>query len=70
MFSGGHERYNLPTFIFRGPAGERTVPGHQPYAEYEDASEAVSPGITKQICEDPTPDMAVEKWPTMASKEI
>ena len=70
MFSEGHERYNLPTFIFKGPAGERTVPGYRPYAEYEEALEAVSPGITKQSRSDPTAEVAFEKWPTMTSKEI
>jgi predicted DsbA family dithiol-disulfide isomerase len=70
MFSEGHERYNLPTFIFKGPGGERTVPGYRPYAEYEAALEAVAPGVTKQARKDPTPEQAVEKWPTMTSKEI
>lgn len=70
MFSEGHERYNLPTFIFRGPAGERTVPGYRPYEEYEAALEAVSPGITRQAKADPTPDQALEKWSTMTSQEI
>ena len=70
MYSEGHERYNLPTFIFKGPAGERTVPGYRPYGEYEEALEAVSPGITKQAHAEPTADQALEKWPTMTSKEI
>ncbi|MFT7245646.1 MAG: putative DsbA family dithiol-disulfide isomerase [Candidatus Azotimanducaceae bacterium] len=70
MFSEGHERYSLPTFIFKGPAGERTVPGYRPYAEYEEALEAVAPGITKQAQDAPTPEQAVEKWSTMTSKEI
>ncbi|MFT4797744.1 MAG: putative DsbA family dithiol-disulfide isomerase [Candidatus Azotimanducaceae bacterium] len=70
MFSEGYERYNLPTFIFKGPAGERTVPGYRPYAEYEEALEAVSPGITKQAQDAPTPEQAIAKWSTMTSKEI
>jgi len=70
MFSEGHERYNLPTFIFKGPAGEQTVPGYRPYAEYEEALEAVAPGITKQAQDAPTPEQAIEKWSTMTSKEI
>lgn len=70
MVSEGHERYNLPTFIFRGPAGERTVPGYRPYAEYEDALEAVCPGIIEQAQADPTPEEALERWSTMTSKEL
>lgn len=70
MVSEGHERYNLPTFIFRGPAGERTVPGYRPYAEYEAALEEVCPGITKQAQSDPTPEEALERWSTMTSKEL
>ena len=70
MVSEGHERYNLPTFIFRGPEGERTVPGYRPYAEYEDALEAVSPGITQHAAADPTPEEALGRWSTMTSKEL
>jgi predicted DsbA family dithiol-disulfide isomerase len=70
MVSEGHERYNLPTFIFTGPAGERTVPGYRPYAEYEEALEAVCPGITEQAQADPTPEEALERWSTMTSKEF
>jgi hypothetical protein len=70
MFSEGHERYNLPTFIFKGPAGERTVPGYRPYTEYEEALEAVAPGILGQAEDDPTAEQALGRWPTMTSKEI
>ena len=70
MVSEGHERYNLPTFIFTGPAGERTVPGYRPYAEYEEALEAVCPGITEQAQADPTPEEALGRWSTMTSKEF
>ncbi|MGK0224479.1 MAG: putative DsbA family dithiol-disulfide isomerase [Limisphaerales bacterium] len=70
MVSEGHERYNLPTFIFRGPAGERTVPGYRPYAEYEEALEAVCPGITEHAQADPTPEEALERWSTLTSKEL
>jgi len=48
----------------------RTVPGYRPYAEYEEALEAVAPGITKQAQDAPTPEQAIEKWSTMTSKEI
>ena len=70
MVSEGHERYNLPTFIFTGPAGERTVPGYRPYEEYEAALEEVSPGILAQAKPDPTPEQALERWSTMTSKEL
>jgi len=70
MVSEGHERYNLPTFIFKGPAGERTVPGYRPYAEYEEALESVSPGITAHPRVDPSPEEALGRWPTLTSKEI
>ena len=70
MKSEGHERYNLPTFIFRGPAGERTVPGFRPYEEYEAALEAISPGITDVPAVNPTPNEALERWPSMTTKEL
>lgn len=70
MVSEGHERYNLPTFIFTGPAGERTVPGYRPYAEYEEALEAVCPGIIKEANATPTSEQALERWSTMTSKEL
>ena len=70
MRSEGHDRYNLPTFIFKGPAGERTVPGYRPYAEYEAALEAVAPGITASPPADPSADEAMDRWPTMTAKEL
>lgn len=70
MKSEGHERYNLPTFIFRGPAGEKTVPGYRPYQEYEDALEAVSPGIIATAADNATPDEALACWPTLTNKEM
>jgi predicted DsbA family dithiol-disulfide isomerase len=70
MFSEGHERYNLPTFIFKGPEGERTVPGYRPYSEYEEALESICPGITEHPQDDPSPEEALERWSTMTSKEI
>lgn len=70
MKSEGHERYNLPTFIFRGPGGERTVPGLRDYAEYESALAAVAPGIDENPPENPTADQALDYWPTMTNKEL
>ena len=70
MKSEGHERYNLPTFIFKGPNGERTVPGYRPYEEYEAALEEVSPGILKEARDRPSVDEARAYWPTLTSKEI
>ena len=70
MKSEGHERYNLPTFIFKGPGGEKTVPGYRPYEEYEAALEAVSPGIQTTAAADASPDEALARWPTLTNKEL
>lgn len=70
MKSEGHERYNLPTFVFIGPEGEKTVPGYRPYEEYEAALESVSPGIVAKARAKPTLDEAKAKWSTLTSKEI
>ena len=70
MKSEGHERYNLPTFIFKGPKGEKTVPGYRPYEEYEAALEAVAPGILEKARPKPSLEEALAYWPTLTSKEI
>ena len=70
MKSEGHERYNLPTFIFRGPNGERTVPGLRAYEEYEQALEEVAPGSTANPPSNPTADQVLTRWPTMTTKEL
>jgi predicted DsbA family dithiol-disulfide isomerase len=70
MKSEGHERYNLPTFIFRGSAGEKTVPGYRPYEEYEAALEEVSPGISDEAGADATPDEAIARWSTLTNQEL
>jgi predicted DsbA family dithiol-disulfide isomerase len=70
MKSEGHERYNLPTFIFKGPNGEKTVPGYRPYEEYEAALESVSPGILEKARDKPSLFEARAYWPTLTSKEI
>ncbi|MBV9044395.1 MAG: DsbA family protein, partial [Alphaproteobacteria bacterium] len=49
--SEGHDRYALPTLIFRGPGGDHTVAGWVPYEEYLAGLEAAMPGSTK----DPRP---------------
>ena len=68
--SEGHERYDLPTFIFKGPEGERTVPGFRAYEEYEEALAAVAPGVVVDPPADPTADEALARWPTMTDKEL
>ncbi len=70
MHSEGHDRYNLPTFIFKGPAGEQTVPGYRPYEQYEAALEAVAPGITENPPADPSAEEAMAFWPTMTAREL
>ena len=70
MKSEGHERYNLPTFIFRGPEGEQTLPGYRPFEEYEAALESVSPGMAKNAASNPSPDAALERWPSLTNTEL
>lgn len=70
MKSEGHERYNLPTFIFRGPAGEKTVPGYRPYEEYEAALAEVCPGIADHAAADASPAEAIGRWPTLTNQEL
>jgi len=69
MTSEGHERYNLPTFIFKGPAGEKTVPGYRPFQEYEDALEEVAPGFTANKKPKPTIEEALSHWSTLTAQE-
>ena len=66
----GHWRYVFPTVVFRGPAGERTVPGWKPYERYEEALEAVTPGATRDPRPDPTLAEAFAAWPALAEKEL
>ncbi len=70
MISEGHERYNLPTFIFKGPNGEKTVPGYRSYEEYESALEEACPGILEEARDRPSLEEARAYWPTLTSKEI
>jgi protein-disulfide isomerase-like protein with CxxC motif len=59
--SEGHDRYALPTLIFRGPGGDHTVAGWVPYEEYVAGLEAASPGATLDPRPDPTPEQAFER---------
>ena len=68
--SEGHDRYALPTLIFRGPAGEATVAGWVPYEDYVAGLEAASPGATADPRPDPTPDQAFARWGMLTSKEL
>jgi len=45
----------FPTLVLRGPTGERTVSGWQPYEEYEAALAAVAPGTAARARPDSAP---------------
>ena len=68
--SEGHDRYALPTLIFRGPGGDRTVAGWVAYEEYEAGLEAALPGATAQPRPDPTPAEAFARWPVLTAQEL
>jgi protein-disulfide isomerase-like protein with CxxC motif len=68
--SEGHDRYALPTVIFRGPGGEHTVAGWVPYEDYETGLEAALPGATADPRPDPTPAEAFERWGMLTAKEL
>jgi protein-disulfide isomerase-like protein with CxxC motif len=68
--SEGHDRYALPTVIFRGPGGEHTVAGWVPYEAYEAGLEAALPGATADPRPDPTPAQAFERWGMLTGKEL
>lgn len=63
-------RYVFPTLLFRGPGGEHTVPGWQPWEAYVDAMEAADRGSTGAPRPDPTPDEALAEWPLVTAKEL
>jgi protein-disulfide isomerase-like protein with CxxC motif len=63
-------RYVFPTVLFRGPGGEHTVPGWQPWSAYEVAMEAAVPGSTIDARLDPTPDEALAAWPLLTEREL
>lgn len=68
--SEGHDRYALPTVIFRGPGGEQTVAGWVPYEDYAAGLEAALPGATFDPRPDPTPQQAFERWGMLTAKEL
>ena len=63
-------RYVFPTVLFRGPEGEHTVPGWQPYERYEAAMESAQPGSTADPRPDPTPGEAFAEWPLLTEWEL
>jgi predicted DsbA family dithiol-disulfide isomerase len=63
-------RYVFPTLLFRGPGGEHTVPGWQPWEAYVAAMEAAVPGSTDGPRADPTPAEALSNWPLLTEKEL
>ena len=68
--SEGHDRYALPTVIFRGPGGEHTVAGWVSYEEYEAGLEAALPGATADPRPDPTPVQALAHWGMLTGQEL
>jgi len=68
--SEGHDRYALPTVIFRGPGGEHTAAGWVPYEDYEAALERAAPGATADPRPDPTPEQAFAEWGVLTGKEL
>lgn len=63
-------RYVFPTILFRGPGGEHTVPGWQPWEAYVAAMEAARPGSTSDPRPDPTPDEALQRWSLLTEHEV
>jgi len=63
-------RFVFPTILFRGPGGEHTVPGWQPWDAYVNAMEAALPGSTSDARADPTPDEALAMWPLLTELEL
>lgn len=68
--SEGHDRYALPTVIFRGPKGDHTVAGWVPYEDYVAGLEAALPGATADPRPDPTPAQAFARWAMLTAKEL
>jgi hypothetical protein len=67
---GDRWRYVFPTLVVAGPVGERTVPGWQPYAEYEAALEAVAPGVTADPRNGPACTEALTEAGSLAEQEL
>ncbi|WP_397399755.1 DsbA family protein [Phenylobacterium sp.] len=68
--SEGHDRYALPTLIFRGSGGEQTVAGWVRYEEYESGLETAEPGVTAHPQKDPTPQEAFAEWGVLTGQEL
>ncbi|HEY3887597.1 MAG TPA: DsbA family protein [Caulobacteraceae bacterium] len=68
--SEGHDRYALPTVIFKGPGGEHTVAGWVPYEDYVAGLEAALPGATADPRPDPTPEQAFARWSMLTAREL
>jgi protein-disulfide isomerase-like protein with CxxC motif len=68
--SEGHERYDFPTVLFRGPTGEHTVPGWMPFEAYVEALEAASPGATESPRADPSAAEAFAAFGVLTAKEL
>jgi hypothetical protein len=68
--SEGHDRYALPTIIFRGPGGDQTVAGWVPYEDYVAGLEAALPGATADPRPDPTPAEALDRWGSLTAREL
>ena len=63
-------RYVFPTILFRGPGGEHTVPGWQPWDAYVAAMEAAQPGSTESPRADPSPEQALARWSLVTECEL
>jgi len=68
--SEGHDRYALPTLIFRGPGGDHTVAGWVPYEDYVTGLEAALPGATADPRPDPTAAQAFARWGMLTATEL
>jgi protein-disulfide isomerase-like protein with CxxC motif len=68
--SEGHERYDFPTVLFRGPTGEHTVTGWNAFDLYVAALEAASPGSTSSPRPDPTIEEAFAEWGSLTANEL
>lgn len=66
----GRMRFAFPTVVFRGSAGEHTVPGWMPYEAYVDGMEAAEPGSTADPRPAPTPDEAFATWELLTEVEL
>jgi predicted DsbA family dithiol-disulfide isomerase len=63
-------RYVFPTLLFRGPGGEHTVPGWQPWERYLSAMEAALPGSTSDPRPAPTLDEARAEYGRLTDREL